>query len=698
MHPRTRAHARLACAAALCALAAPVSLPADEGMWLFNALPVERLAARYGFTPSAQWTHRVMRSACRLSSGGSGSFVSPDGLVLTNHHVGAAVLHKLSTPERNLLKDGFVARSPAEDLLCPDLEIIALAQIEDVTARVNGEVPPGADAAAAFEARRGAIARIEQESQDATGLRSEVMTLYRGGLYHLYRYERYDEVTLVMAPEEAAAFFGGDRDNFEFPRFDLDVCLFRVRRNGAPAKIEHYLTLRRAPLAEGELVFVAGHPGATQRLYTLDHMRFLRDVEMPFRLTELNRREIALQQFALGSAEDARIARDDLFGIQNARKAFRGILAGLLDPRVLAAKAAAEAALRAKVAGDPGLGAALDDWDAIAQSLAVLRGFYGEYQALEVGLAFWSRLYGHALALVRLAAEKEKPNETRLPGYRESDLASLLLRLHSPAPIHPALEQAKLAHSLAVFATTFGGEHPLVRTVLDGKAPEARAADLVGGTALGRPEVRKELAAGGAAAIAASTDAMIVLARTVDPYARAVRKRYEDLYQSVERERYGRIASALFAVHGTDLYPDATYSLRLAYGTVKGTAGPGAPVPFATTIGGAFQRSDAAGGREPYELPASWLAARARLALDTPLNFTCTADIIGGNSGSPVLDRDANLVGVIFDGNRDSLIWDIVYMEDPGRAVAVAAPAILETLAKVYGADAILRELASGGR
>ena len=698
MHRRFVMPARIACAAALCALAIPAPLPADEGMWLFNALPAERLKARHGFAPSAEWTNRVMRSACRLSSGGSGSFISPDGLVLTNHHVGASVLLKLSTPERNLLKEGFVARTRAEELACPDLEIIALAQIEDVTARVNAAVPAGADAAAAFEARRTAIARIEQESQDATGMKSEVVMLYRGGLYHLYRYARYDEVTLVMAPEEAIAFFGGDRDNFEFPRFDLDICIFRVRKDGVPARIEHYLPIRRAPLAEGELVFVAGHPGSTQRLFTLDHMRFLRDVEMPFRLTELNRREVAMQQFSMRTAENARVARDDLFGVQNSRKAIRGILSGLLDPPVLAAKAAGEAALRARVAADPSLGASIDDWDAIARGLEALRGFYGEYQALETGLAFWSRLYGHALTLVRLAAEKEKPNEERLPGYRESDMPTLELKLYSPAPISPALEQAKLAHSLAVFATAFGGEHPLVRTVLAGKSPEARAAELARGTALGGAGARREIAAGGGAAIKASADPMIVLARTVDPYARAVRKRYEDLYQSVERESYGRIASALFAIHGTSVYPDATYTLRLAYGTVKGTTDLGMPVPFATTIGGAFERSDAAGGRDPYELPPRWLAARGRLALQTPFNFICTADIIGGNSGSPVLDRDANVVGVIFDGNLDSLIWDIVYVEDPGRAVAVAAPAILEALAKVYGADALLRELAPGMR
>ncbi len=696
-HPRN-VRTRIACAAALCALAAPAPLPADEGMWLFNALPAARLQARHGFTPSAEWTNRVMRSACRLSSGGSGSFISPDGLVLTNHHVGASVLLKLSTPERNLLQDGFVARTSAEELACPDLEIIALAQIEDVTARVNAAVPAGADAAAAFEARRAAMARIEQESQDATGMKSEVVMLYRGGLFHLYRYARYDEVTLVMAPEEAIAFFGGDRDNFEFPRFDLDVCIFRVHKDGAPARIEHYLPIRRAPLAEGELVFVAGHPGSTQRLYTLDHMRFLRDVEIPFRLTELNRREVAMQQFSMRAAENARVARDDLFGVQNSRKAIRGILSGLLDPPVLAAKAAGEAALRARVAADPALGASLADWDAISRGLDALRGFYGEHQMLETGLAFWSRLYGHALTLVRLAAEKEKPNEERLPGYRESDMPTLELKLYSPAPIPPALEQAKLAHSLAVFATAFGAEHPLVRTVLAGKSPEARAAELARGTTLGGADARRKIAAGGGAAIKASADPMIVLARTVDPYARAVRKRYEDLYQSVERESYGRIASALFAIHGTSVYPDATYTLRLAYGTVKGTTDLGTPVPFATTIGGAFERSDAAGGHEPYELPPRWLAARGRLALDTPFNFICTADIIGGNSGSPVLDRDGNLAGVIFDGNLDSLIWDIVYVEDPGRAVAVAAPAILEALAKVYGADALLQELAPGIR
>ncbi len=672
------------------------SAEADEGMWLFNRLPLAQLKEKHGFVPPAGWAERIPRAAVRLSSGGSGSFVSADGLVMTNHHVGSDAIQKLSTPERNLMENGFVAKSPVDELKCPDLEVISLVSIEDVTARVNGAVPAGSDSAAGLKARREMSATIEKESKDQTGLQSEVVILYNGGEYHLYRYKRYDDVRLVMAPEAAIAFYGGDQDNFEFPRYDLDVCFFRVYENGKAVRVENYVGFEVSPLKDGDLIFVAGHPGRTQRRYTVDHLRFLRDVEYPAMLASLARREIHLQQFSLRGAEAARIARDDLFGIQNSRKALRGMQAGLLDPSILGEKLRAESELRSRVAADPKLGASPADWIRIVAGREAFRGFYLEYHLLEGGRGFWSQLFGIARMLVRLAEEKEKPNAERLPGYRESDMESLELNVYSPAPIYPDFEIATLSDSLTYLATSLGAENPLSVMVLAGKSPADRAAELIGGTRLLNVEFRREVSKGGSAAVKSSADPLIALVRSIDPYARAVRRKYEDFVQGVEREAYANISKAVFAVRGNTVYPDATFTLRLAYGLVKGLKDSGRDIPHATKIGGAFEKFDEAKGKEPYNLPKSWVAARSRLDLETPFNFASTADIIGGNSGSPVLDRKGKLVGIIFDGNIHSLVLDVAYSEEKARAVSVAASAIIEALRKVYGAGWVADELMKG--
>ena len=668
-------------------------LPADEGMWLFNRLPRKHLSAKYGFEPESRWAENLSRAAVRLSSGGSGSFVSPNGLVMTNHHVGSDALQKLSTKTRNLLEEGFLAQNREEELACPDLEIVALVDIEDVTKRVRDSVPEGADTAAGGQARRQAMATIEKESKDATGLESEVVTLYQGGEYHLYTYKRYADVRLVMAPELAVAFFGGDVDNFEFPRYCLDVLFFRVYENGEPARVEHYLPWSKNGAADGELVFVAGHPGSTRRLNTTAHFQFLRDITYPSFLSMLARREITLDQFSLRGPEQARIARDDLFGIQNSRKALRGVLAGLMDPSILAEKRALEAELRGRVAADSSLAASQEDWERIAQSRKAFAEFYDTYQLLERSRGFWSGLYRIARILLRQAEESEKPNAERLPGYRESDRDSLELQLYSPAPIYPELEKVKLGDSLTSLATSLGAEHPLCRMLLDGRSPQDRAAQLVSETKLAQVEVRRELAKGGKAVIQASKDPMIALARTVDPYARAVRRKYEDWVQGVEREAYGNISRALFAIKGTAVYPDATFTLRLAFGVVKGWTEDGNQISPFTDLGGAFTLSEEKDGKSPYELPASWLDARSRLELKTPFNFVSTADIIGGNSGSPVVNRKGEVVGIIFDGNIHSLVLDLSYSEEKARAVSVASQAITEMLRTVYGMNALADEI-----
>jgi hypothetical protein len=670
---------------------------ADEGMWLFNAPPTKLLRERYGFEPTREWLEHVQQSSVRFSSGGSGSFVSADGLVMTNHHVGSDALQKLSTAAHDYVKEGFQARTPAAEPKCPDLELNVLMSIEDVTARVNAAVKPEMDAAAAYKARRAAMNTIEKESADKTGLRSDVITLYQGGLYHLYRFKKYTDVRLVFAPEQAIAFFGGDPDNFEYPRYDLDVCFFRVYEGGKPARVDHYLKWNPEGAADGELVFVSGHPGRTDRLNTVAHLEFLRDRAFPYSLDKIRRREVMLRSFSERSVENARRAQDDLFMYQNARKARLGGLEGLQDPAVMGRKRAAEKALREAVARDPKLRpSTATAWDEVATSLRSLGEIYFRWDLLEQGAAFNTELFQIARGLTRMAEETAKPNPDRLREYRESNLDSLRQVLFSTAPIYRDLEQAKLADSLAMFFELAGAENSLLGKVLAGKSPRERAAELVNGTQLVDVAMRKRLAEGGLKAIQASSDPMIQLARLVDGPARAVRRTYEEKVEEPQRQAYARIAQARFALYGTNNYPDATFTLRLSFGVVRGYTESGRQIPPWTTLGGAFQHAAAHQNREPFRLPDSWTKNKSRLTLPTPLNFVSTPDIIGGNSGSPVVNRAGQLVGIIFDGNLPSLVWDFVYTQEQGRAIAVHSAGILEALRKVYGADWLVAELLGG--
>lgn len=669
-------------------------LAADEGMWLFNNPPKKLLREKYGFEPADAWFEHLQRASVRFNSGGSGSFVSSGGLVMTNHHVGADALQKLSSKQRDLLRTGFYAKTPAEELKCLDLELNVLESIEDVTGRVNAAVQPGMGPAEALKARRAVMNAIEQESTEKTGLRSDVITLYHGGLYHLYRFKKYTDVRLVFAPEQAIAFFGGDPDNFEYPRFDLDVCFFRVYEGGKPAKVAHHLAWSKAGPADGELVFVSGHPGRTSRLNTVAHLEFLRDRVFPSALQRIFRREVILRTFSERSRENARRAQDELFGYQNSRKARIGMLAGLMDPGIMGRKRTEEKAFRAAVARDAKLkkecGAAWDDIDA---TLRAWKSIYNDYLLLEQGAAFHSDLFFIARTLLRMAEETAKPNADRLREYRESNLESLRQQLFSEAPIYDDLEIVKLADSLTMYAEMAGAASEPVVEALAGKSPRDRAVQLVQGTRLGDVAARKKLAAGGLEAIASSDDPMLQLARLVDGPARRVRKLYEEKVEEPQRQAYGRIAQARFAVFGTDLYPDATFTLRLAFGVVKGYTHLGRDIPPWTTIGGTYERAEEHAHKEPFALPPSWLERKDRLNLDTPFNFVFTADIIGGNSGSPVVNRKGELVGLVFDGNLDSLVWDFVYTEGPARSIAVHSAAIVEALRKVYDAGPLADEL-----
>src|SRR5665213_1330590 len=665
---------------------------ADEGMWLFNNPPRELLKKTHGFDATDAWLDHLMHSAVRLNSGGSGSFVSADGLVMTNHHVGASALQKLSTPAHDLLADGFFAKTRTQELKCPDMELNVLVNIQDVTQRVNAAVKQGTSTAAAQIARRAIMNTIEQESLKATGLRSDVVTLYEGGQYQLYRYKKYTDVRLVFAPEKEIAFFGGDPDNFEYPRYDLDICFFRAYENDRPAKIKHWLKWSAAGPKEGELVFVAGHPGHTDRLNTVADLEFLRDWAVPESLDRLRRREVLLRTYSERRAENARRAQRELFGVQNGRKALLGRLAALQDPAVMHAREREEKALRGH-AGNAGA----QSWDQVAGALKIERQISVDLHMWEGAGAFQAKLFGIARQIVRLADESEKSNATRLREYRESNLDSLKQQLFSSAPIYTDLEALKLADSLSLMVEKKGEDDPLVLTVLDGKSPRDRAADLILHCKLADVALRHKLVDGGRAAVSASDDPMIRLARQVDEPARALHEVFEQQVDEPMRQAYARIADARFQITGTATYPDATSTLRLAFGTVNGYgSGEQHIAPF-TTIAGAYPHAAENGNIAPFALPQSWMAAKDKLRLDTPLNFICTADIIGGNSGSPVVNRAGELVGIIFDGNIDSLALDYVYTDKTARAVSVDSAAIIEALRKVYGAGALADELQKRG-
>lgn len=695
--------ATLVLLAALAPSARPaLALRPDEGMWLLNKLPRKLLKEKYGFAASGEWVEHIQKSAVRISSGGSGSLVSAKGLVMTNHHVGSDMLDKLSTAEHNYLEHGFFARTLAEEIACPDIEMDILWSIEDVSARVNGAASAAKSSAEANDARRREISKIADEGNQRTGLKCEMVTLYQGGAYHLYQYKRYTDVRLVMAPEKGIAFFGGDPDNFEFPRYDLDMCFFRIYDGGDPSKgipskpivPEHHLEWSADGTKANELVFVAGHPGRTERLYTVAHLEFLRDVVYPISLRNLWRREVQLQTFSGRSEENRRIAENDLFGYQNSRKARTGIYQGLQDQRLMDGKRAAEKKLRDAVAANPEWQKQWGDaWQKIADAEKAYTSFYPRYATPGVGRVGMGTLFGVARTLVRMADEKPKESAQRLPEYADSRLESLELGLFSPAPVYPELEIDWLASALQLMGEMLGGNDPTVVKALGGLPPRLRAEQLMLGSKLADVAERKRLYEGGKSAIDSSKDPLIELAKLFDAENRALRKRYEDQVEAVEREAYAKIAAAQFAVLGEELYPDATFTLRLAFGTVKGYSENGQPVAPYTDFAGLYAKSAERKNREPWELPERWVERKAALALDTEYDFVSDCDIIGGNSGSPVVNAKGELVGLIFDGNIQSLVLDIAYEGEQARAVSVDSRAIVESLRKVYDMPGLADEI-----
>jgi hypothetical protein len=673
----------------LLALLAASFIHADEGLWLFNAIPEPQLASKYRFKPSKDFLDHLRLASVRFG-GGSGSFVSPNGLIFTNHHVASRCIQNVSSKEHNYMRDGFYAETPDKELRCPGLEVQVLVDIQDVTERVNHAVTaPPSDPKAATQ-RQAAMNTIEKECMDQHGGACSVVTLYAGALYHLYRYKKYTDVRLVFAPEESLGFFGGDPDNFTYPRYCLDITFLRAYEDGKPASTPHYLKWSKNGPREGELALVSGHPGSTDRFITLAQLEFLRDVTYPRTLRNLKAIIGALKEYGAKSEENHRVARDKLFGAENSFKVRDGEMKGMREAWLMDAKRRSEEQFRAAAAANPKAQAELGGaFEQIAAAYQKWRPRSPEY-LLEAGATLCD-MFTFARHLYRLAEERPKPNAERLREYSDAALPSLELRLFAQTPVTPELEALMLEKWFELLSAELGATHPVVRQILDGRTPAAAAREYVLSSKVHEVAERKRLAAD-PAAVRNSGDGMIRLVRMIDPQARAIRKAYEEEFDSVVRDASSRIARARFALYGTSVYPDATGSLRLSFGAVQGYRNAqGQPVGWATDFDGLFRRAT---GEDPYKLPARWLERRSALKLRTPFNFVSTADIIGGNSGSPTVNTRGEVTGIVFDSNYEAMHNRFVYGMDRGeRCVHVASSGIIEALRAVYGATRVLEEL-----
>ncbi len=679
---------------ALSFLASRISL-ADEGMWTFDNPPLKQLKERYGFTPTDEWLNHIRLSSVRFMDGGSGSFISPNGLVLTNHHVAMGQLQKMSTAERDYVATGFYARTFEEEIKCPDLEINVLVSMEDVTARVKAAIKEGMTDAEALKARRAEMAKIEKESLDKTGLRSNVTDLYRGGEYWLYRYKKYTDVRLVMAPERQAAYFGGDSDNFTYPRYDLDMAFFRAYENGKPVNSQNYLRWNPQGLKEGDLVFVSGNPGSTDRLYTYARLEYQRDVYYPLIMKFIDRYLQTLREYAARGPEQQRRALGRIFGLENSKKALTGEFQGLLDEGLMAKRKKEQDDFRKMVASNPEWQTAYGDaWDSIAQVLEESRKTFKQRFYRRLGSAYT----GIAGAIVRYVVEVKKPDAERLPGYHESELEELRYSLFSPAPIYKDMEELMLAANLKWGLEELGNNDEFLKIALAGDSPENVARKIVAGSKLDDVKLRKALVEGGEKAVQKSKDPAIVLMRMLDPMMRESEKWVRDNFESVLTSAAEKIAKARFAAYGKTTYPDATFTLRLSYGAAVGYPMNGTVAPYKTTFYGLYDRATSFDNKGEFFLPQRFWDRKDKLDLATPANFVSTCDIIGGNSGSPVVNREGELVGLIFDGNIESLVSRFVYDETKSRAVSVHCAYMLEALRKLYDADELAGEIMAKGQ
>ncbi len=670
------------------------SMSAEEGMWTFDNFPSKTVAAKYGFTPSQSWLDHVRLSSLRIAAGCSASFISPQGLVMTNHHCVVDCVEQLSTPKQNLVESGFAARTMAEEQKCPDFELDQLVEIRDVTGEVQGAMAgkTGDDANKALHAKQ---AELQQSCGSDPSVRCDLVSLYHGGVYDLYHYKRYTDVRLAFAPEFAVAQFGGDPDNFNFPRFDFDIGLVRAYEGGKPAATPAYLRWSPNGSKDGDLVFVSGNPGGTSRELTIAQLAFDRDIVFPFEVPELAEYRGQLEEFVTRGPEQAREANEQLFFIENDFKADIGRQGALLDPKFFATKQQEEQRLRAATVADPKLAADVSAWDDVAQIQQTRAQLFTRRASL-ANYGFGQGLIDYAIKLVRASTERTKPNAERLPEYTDQSLVNVQQELSAPVPIYKDLEELNLALMFDEIRRDLGADDPFVRKMLGNESPEQLAHRLVSGTHLEDPKVREELYKGGQVAVRESSDPMIRFAASIDDDRRAERKDYETRVDAPTRAAAEKIAKARFAVYGTSVDPDATFTARLSYGSVKGFEdAEGKYVEPYTKIEGLFHRAT---GAPPYALPESWLKAKASLDLSLPMNLSTTNDIIGGNSGSPLIDRDGNVVGLIFDGNIFSLGGDYGYDAAKNRAVAVDSRALLEGLRKVYHMDHIVEEIEAARR
>ncbi|MEI8301474.1 MAG: S46 family peptidase [Chlamydiota bacterium] len=665
-------------------IAAYALAPAQEGMWPFNAIPVEQIQKEHGVTLSPEWVEHLQKSCLRVSLGGSASFVSSKGLVLTNHHVGSKAIYNLSTEDNNLIEHGFLAKTLDEELKCPNMYVDKLVSIQDVTEQVLEGTSDALSPQDREAMRKASIAKITKEAKDTSNLQPQVVSLYQGARYYLYLYERYTDIRLVMAPEKAIAFFGGDKDNFEYPRYDLDMCFFRVYQDNKPLEVTNYLKWSKKAPTESDLLFVAGHPGKTDRMLTSAHIQFLKEIDFPLLLSMLEEKHKHFETFAKESLENKRIVAQDLFSVENSLKVLKAFTKGLKEEPIIENKAKKESLLQTSIGNEP--------WVRLEETLKDAKDYYKTYLLLERASNAYSKLFNIAKHLVRLSDEKIKPNPEKLKEYLDAELPTLELTLLSKEPIYKNLEKAHLTATFTWLIQSLGVTHPVTTLILQNRSLEEAVDFLVNSTSLHNLGYREHLY-NNLDKLHECSDPFILLVKALDPYMREIRKLKEERFDSITNDCYTQITHILFNTFGESIYPDATFTLRLSIGSMKGYKEGSTTISPTTTLYDIFDYAKSHSGEESYALPQSWLDKASLLNKNTPFNFISTHDIIGGNSGSPVINTQGELVGLIFDGNTHSLLWDFAFDDAQGRAVSVHASGILESLKTIYKAENLVKEV-----
>lgn len=672
-------------------LAAAVFAGPDEGMWTFDNPPVKFLKEKYDFTPTQEWLDHVRFASVRFMDGGSGSFVSPNGLVMTNHHVAVGQLQKISTKDHDYVATGLYAQTNEDEIKSSDLEVNILAAMKNVTEKVKAAVKEDMSEHEALKARDAVIAEIEKESKEKTGMRSNVVSLYHGGEYWLYQYKKYTDVRLVFAPERQIAYFGGDFDNFTYPRYDLDVAFFRIYEDGKPLKSKNYFKWNVEGAEENELVFVSGNPGSTDRLNTFTQLEYQRDYRYPMVLDLIKSWIISLQKYSQKGPEQQRRALTQIFGLENAKKAMTGEYQGLLDEKIMEKKKKEEKIFLKKIAAN-------SEWqEKYGEAWETIENLYEKHKDKMLNLFYQqiigSRLAGVATTIVRYVEEVKKPDSERLNGYNDANLENLRFGLYSPAPVYKDFEISNLIWSLNMSLNGLGKDNEFIQKVLVDMSPGEVAENLITNTKLHDVDYRKKLIEGGIKAVEECDDPLIVMARKIDPLNRKNIEWNEKHLESIQAAAEEKIAKARFAIYGKDSYPDATFTLRLSYGTVKGYPYNGTKAPHETSLYGLYDRAVSFKNEGPYRLPQRFWDKKDKLDLSTPVNFVSSCDIIGGNSGSPVINKNAEVVGLIFDGNIESLSGRFLYDLEKNRAVSVHTAYITEALRKLYDAGKLVDEI-----